>query len=42
MYKAPMTKEISLQSDMQFVVNPGAVTGLKDAFVVGMRFKMAL
>ncbi len=41
-YKAQITDEINIQPDIQYVVNPGAATNVEDAWVFGMRFKMAL
>jgi porin len=41
-YSAQMTENIRIQPDFQYVVNPGAVLGVTDAFVAGARFEMAL
>lgn len=41
-YKAQITENISMQPDLQYVINPGAVTDIEDAFVAGLRFEMAL
>lgn len=39
-YKAQITENISLQPDLQYVINPGAISGVEDVFVVGIRFEM--
>jgi len=41
-YKAQITEHISIQPDFQYVIDPGAVSNVDDAFVVGARFEMAL
>lgn len=41
-YKAQITEHISLQPDLQYVINPGAVTDVEDAFVVGVRVEIIL
>lgn len=41
-YRAQITEHIIIQPGLQYVIDPGAVSNVDDAFVVGMRFEMAL
>lgn len=41
-YKAQLTPCMSIQPDFQFVINPGAVSDIENAFIAGMRFEMTL
>ena len=36
-YQAQITKWLSMQPDLQFVVNPGGNQDLKNALVIGLR-----
>lgn len=40
-YSAQVTNWLRIQPDIQFVVNPGADPGLKNALVIGLRFELA-
>ena len=41
-YSAQVNDHIRIQPDFQYIINPGAVTGVKDAFIVGVRVEVAL
>jgi len=41
-YRAQVTPWLTVQPDVQYVINPGADPALKDALVVGFRFEVAL
>ena len=41
-YSAQVNDHIRIQPDLQYIINPGAVTGVKDAFIVGVRVEVAL
>ncbi len=40
-YRAPITGWLTLQPDLQYVVNPGTNPALDDALVIGLRFEVA-
>ncbi len=40
-YRAPVTSWLTLQPDLQYVVDPGTSSTLDDAFVAGLRFEIA-
>jgi porin len=40
-YQAPLTSVLTIQPDIQYIVNPGAVRPAHDAIVAGMRFALA-
>lgn len=39
-YRAELTPWLTIQPDAQYVINPGADPGLKNAFVIGLRFEI--
>lgn len=41
-YSAQINDHIRIQPDIQYIVNPGAVAGVKNAFVVGARIEIAI
>jgi len=41
-YRAQITEWLTLQPDIQYVIDPGIVGGLDNAFVVGLRFELAV
>jgi len=41
-YKAEIFNHFSLQPDLQYVINPGAIANLENAFVVNVRAKLEL
>ena len=41
-YSAQINDHIRIQPDFQYILNPGATTGVKDAFVVGVRVEVTL
>lgn len=40
-YRAPVTDWLTLQPDIQYIINPGNDPALDDAFVVALRFELA-
>lgn len=40
-YRAPLTDWLTLQPDLQYVINPGADRSLEDAFVIGLRIEIS-
>jgi porin len=40
-YRAPLTPRLTLQPDIQYVINPGGDPALDDALVLGLRFEIA-
>jgi porin len=40
-YRFPVTPWLTLQPDLQYVVNPGGNSALDDALVIGLRFELA-
>jgi porin len=41
-YRAEITSWLTLQPDVQYIVNPGAAKGVSDAKVIGLRVEVAL
>lgn len=41
-WRLPLSKRISLQPDLQYIINPGSSPDIKDALVVGLRVEVAL
>lgn len=41
-WRAPVTEWLTLQPDLQYIINPGTDPTLDDAFVVALRFEIAL
>jgi porin len=41
-YVAPITENLTIMPNYQFITNPGAVTGVGDASVLGLRFELML
>lgn len=41
-YRARINKHLSLQPDLQYVQNPGASRELENAWIIGLRFELAL
>jgi len=41
-YNAQIKENIRVQPDFQYVINPGAVSGVENAFVAGIRFEITL
>jgi porin len=39
-YRAPLTDWLTLQPDVQYIVNPGPTPGIRDALVIGLRFEI--
>lgn len=39
-YRAPVTDWLTLQPDVQYIVNPGTHPDLRDALVIGLRFEL--
>ena len=39
-YSAVIAPWLSVQPDVQYVINPGGKTGLRDAVVIGLRIKL--
>lgn len=39
-YRAQINDWLAIEPDLQCVVNPGIVGGLRDAFVIGLRFEL--
>ena len=40
-YRAPLTDWLTLQPDIQYVINPGADRSLEDALILGLRFEIS-
>jgi porin len=40
-YRMAINKKIAIQPDVQFILNPGAAAGIRNAVVAGMRFKVS-
>jgi porin len=41
-YRAEITPWLTLQPDAQYIINPGADAGLKNALVIGLRFEIGI
>jgi len=41
-YQARISERLSLQPDLQYIINPGAEPGRKNALIAGMRFNIVL
>ena len=41
-YSAQIKENIRVQPDLQYVINPGAASGVENAFVTGIRFEITL
>lgn len=40
-YRMPITDWLTLQPDLQYIIDPGALGELKNALVLGLRFEIA-
>jgi len=41
-YSAQIKENLRIQPDFQYIINPGAVSGVENAFVAGIRFEIVL
>jgi len=41
-YSVQITDQLRIQPDVQYIINPGAVSGVKDALVAGVRVEVSL
>ena len=39
-YRAQLTDWLAVQPDIQYIINPGAVSGLRDALALGIRLEI--